>query len=165
MPPQPVLVCRRSYRSFVGLYLAAGLLAVAVWMVGLLNRIDVPVALTTVAGFVPPLAAWFFSWLACLSTEWRIFEDSIETDTGLIARRIGNVQVFRIRDLALRQSILNRLLGVGDVLVTSTDQSTPYLAIRGVKDPRAVYDTLRELVARSAAARRTMIVEEEPPPR
>jgi uncharacterized membrane protein YdbT with pleckstrin-like domain len=163
--PEPVVVCRRAYRSFLGFYLAAGLLAVAIWAVGLQERVDVPLPFTVVGGFVPPLAAWLFSWLAVLSTEWRIFEDSIETDTGLIARRIGNVQIFRIRDLALRQSILNRLLGVGDVLVTSTDQSTPHLAIRGVRDPRAVYDTLRELVSRSAAARRTMIVEEEPPGR
>jgi uncharacterized membrane protein YdbT with pleckstrin-like domain len=162
---EAVLVCRRSYRSFAGLYLAAALLAVAVWAVGLQARVDVPVPLTLVAGLVPPLAAWLFSWLACLSTEWRIFEDSIETDTGLIARSIGNVQIFRIRDLALRQSILNRLLGVGDVLVTSTDQSSPFLVIRGVDDPRAVYDMLRDLVGRSAAARRTMIVEEEPPSR
>ena len=162
---EPVLVCRRSYRSFAGLYLAAALLAVAVWAVGLQARVDVPVPLTIVAGLVPPLAAWLFTWLACLSTEWRIFEDSIETDSGLIARSIGNVQLFRIRDLSLRQSILNRLLGVGDVLVTSTDQSSPFLVIRGVDNPRGVYDMLRDLVGRSAAARRTMIVEEEPPAR
>lgn len=162
---EPVLVCRRSYRSFAGLYLAAALLAVAVWAVGLQAQVDVPVALTLVAGLVPPLAAGLFSWLARLSTEWRLFEESIETDAGLIARSIGNVQLFRVRDLALRQSVLNRLLGVGDVLVTSTDQSTPHLVIRGVADPRAVYETMRELVGRSQAARRTMIVEEDRPER
>jgi hypothetical protein len=68
-----------------------------------------------------------------------------------------------VRDLRLRQSVLGRLLGVGDISVTSTDQSSPHLTIRGADEPRALYETLREGVARSQATRRTMIVEEERP--
>lgn len=47
--------------------------------------------------------------------------------------------------------------------MTSTDQSTPHLALRGIEGPREVYDTLRMLVAKSQATRRTMIVEEDRP--
>ena len=162
---EPVLVRRRSYRSFAGVYLAAVVLMAAIWWVGFQAQVDVPWPLTVAAGLTPTVLACLGSWLAVLSTEYRVFEESIEMDTGLVARSIGNVQLFRVRDLALRQSVLNRILGVGDVLVTSTDQSSPHLVLRGVAGPREVYDTLRELVARSQATRRTMIVEEEPPPR
>ena len=99
-----------------------------------------------------------------LGAEDRLNQDSLEIETGLVSRNIDNLQLFRIRDLRLRQSLLGRLLGVGDVEVTSTDQSTPHLVIRGVAAPRALYDALREGVAASQATRRTMIVEEEPPP-
>ena len=96
-----------------------------------------------------------------LNTEYRLFQDSIEVESGLVSRRIENIQLFRVRDLGLAQSMLNRLAGVGDVIVTSTDQSAPHYRLRGVEDPRALYDQLRELVSRSQAARRTMIVEQE----
>ena len=74
-------------------------------------------------------------------------------------QRIENLQVFRVRDVALRQGILDRILNVGDVLVTSTDVSTPVLVVRGIDDPRSFYASLRELVAASQAEKRTMIVE------
>jgi len=82
-------------------------------------------------------------------------------ESGVISRRIENIQLFRVRDLGLAQSVVNRLAGVGDIIVTSTDQSAPHYRLRGVQDPREVYDRLRELVAKSQATRRTMIVEQE----
>jgi len=57
--------------------------------------------------------------------------------------------------------MLNRIAGVGDVIVTSTDQSAPHYRLRGIEGPRQVYDQLRELVAKSQATRRTMILEQE----
>ena len=102
-----------------------------------------------------------YSWLVRLSTEYRLFQESLEVESGIISRRIENIQLFRVRDLGLAQSILNRLAGVGDVIVTSTDQSAPRYRVRGVESPREFYDRLRELVAKSQATRRTMIVEQE----
>jgi uncharacterized membrane protein YdbT with pleckstrin-like domain len=91
-----------------------------------------------------------------------VFDDSLEVESGLLARRIDNLQLFRVRDLGLRQSLFGRILGVGDVSITSTDRSSPHLRLRGVADPREVYQTLRDLVARSQATRRTVIMEEDP---
>lgn len=160
---EPLLRRRRSYRSFAGLYLLAVLLGAAVVAGGLV--LAPPGPLAVLAGALPPLAAWGWSWLVRIGEEYRVFEESVEVEAGILTRRIGNVQLFRVRDLGLHQSVLGRLLGVGDVLVASTDQSTPRLVIRGVEDPRTVYETLRELVARSQATRRTMIVEDDLPGR
>jgi uncharacterized membrane protein YdbT with pleckstrin-like domain len=115
-------------------------------------------------GLLPLVLGIAYSWLVRLGAEYRLYQDSLEVETGIIARSIDNLQLFRIRDLRLKQSVLGRLFGVGDISVTSTDQSTPHLTIRGVDGPRALYDTLRELVARSQATRRTMIVEGDEPP-
>ena len=160
MPTTPLVRrARISLKSFAGLFLILGALAVAIWGAGFTFDTGLPPLLIAAAGLVPLAIGFVYSWFIRLGAEYRLYEDSLEVETGIIARNIDNLQLFRVRDLRLRQSVLGRLFGVGDISVTSTDQSTPHLTIRGVDAPRELYDTLRDGVARSQATRRTMIVE------
>ena len=161
----PILRRRRSYRSFLGLYILAGIAAAAIWIGGFQYfSADLQPAIIVAAGLVPLIIAWAWAALARAGGEYRVHSESIEVESGIVSRRIDNLQLFRVRDLNLNQSLFGRLVGVGDVTVTSTDKSTPHLVLEGIDDPRAVYEKLRELVAASQVTRRTMIVEEEPPP-
>jgi uncharacterized membrane protein YdbT with pleckstrin-like domain len=160
---EPVLRTRPSLKAFAGLYLVLGLVCVAVWWAGATFDTGLSPLVIAVVGPVPLLLGIAYSWLVKLGAEYRLHQESLEVETGLVARSVDNLQLFRVRDLRLRQSLLGRIFGVGDIQVTSTDQTTPHLVVRGVAEPRALYDTLRDGVARSQATRRTMIVEEEPP--
>lgn len=164
MPPSDLVTrARISLKSFAGLYLLLGVVCVAIWWAGWAFDTGLHPLVIAGAGLVPLALGIAYSWIVRLGAEYRLYQDSLEAETGIIARSIDNLQLFRVRDLRLKQSVLGRLLGYGDISVTSTDQSTPHLTIRGVDAPRALYDTLREGVARSQATRRTMIVEAEPP--
>ena len=164
MPPaDPLVRTRPSLRSFAGLYVVLGAVCVGIWWLGANFDTGRHPLVIAVAGPIPLLIGIAYSWLVRLNAEYRLYPDSLEIETGLVSRNIDNLQLFRVRDLRLRQSLIGRLLGVGDLNVTSTDQSTPHLTIRGVAAPRALYDAIREGVAGSQATRRTMIVEEEPP--
>ena len=158
----PVLIRRTSLRSFAGLYVGLVLLASVVTIVGVKAEIARPAVVVTVA-LAPLVIGVLWALLVRWSSEYRLYEDGLEVESGILARRIENLQLFRVRDLGLAQSLMARLLGVGNVMVTSTDQSSPRLVLRGVDDPRAVYDALRSRVSRSQATRRTMILEEERP--
>jgi uncharacterized membrane protein YdbT with pleckstrin-like domain len=158
-----VLSARMSLKTFAGLYLILGVVCIAIWWAGAALDTGLAPIVVAVGGPVPLALGILSTWLVRLGTSYRLYQDSLEVETGLMSRTIENLQLFRVRDLRLRQSVLGRLLGVGDIGVTSTDQSTPHLTIRGVDQPRALYETLRAGVARSQATRRTMILEEEPP--
>ena len=158
----PLLQRRTSLKSFTGLYVGLVLLGAAVWVAAFsVERLAAHRPLVLLIGLVPLAAGLAYTALLRLNTEYRLFPDLLEVESGLVSRRIENIQLFRVRDLGLEQSLLNRLAGVGDVTVTSTDQSAPHFRLRGVDDPRALYQQLRDLVSRSQAARRTMIVEQE----
>jgi len=152
---------RISARNFVGLYVILAVFCIAVWCVGYFVRGSMPWWISMLVGIAPLLAGFLHTWLVQISTEYRIFEDSLEIESGIVSRRIENIQLFRVRDLGFQQSIMGRLLNVGNIAVSSTDQSTPHLVLRGIDQPRELYETLRSLVAKSSAARRTMIVEDE----
>ena len=160
---EPLFRVRPSLRSFAGMYLVLGAVCVAIWGAGIRFETGLSPLAIAVAGPIPLLIGIGYSWLVRLGSEYRLYDDSLEIDTGLVSRHVDNLQLFRVRDLSLHQSVMSRILGVGDINVASTDQTTPHLTIRGVADPRGLYDALREGVARSQATRRTMIVEEEPP--
>jgi uncharacterized membrane protein YdbT with pleckstrin-like domain len=151
-------------RAFAGLYVVLALIALAIWSAGRVARPDVSPALVVLAGLLPLALGVLWTWLVRISREYRLYRDSLEVEAGILARSIENLQLFRVRDLSLSQSVLARLLGVGDIAVTSTDRSTARLLIRGVADPRGLYETLRDLVADSQATRRTLIVEDDGPP-
>lgn len=157
----PVLTTRPAMRSFTGRFALLGAIALAIWGVGYVAALPIPGAVIAIVGLLPLLIGVAWAWLVCLGHQYRIFEDSVEVQSGVLSRSIDNLQLFRVRDLGLSQGIAGRLLGFGDVVITSTDQSSPHVALRGVSDPRPVYDTLRGLVSRSQATRRTMIVEQD----
>ena len=156
----PLLTTRPALRSFTGRFVLLAVLAVAIWAVGYVAVLPVPGVLIALAGLVPLLIGAIWAWLFRLGNEYRVFEDSVEMQSGVVSRNIDNLQLFRVRDLGLSQGIAGRILGFGDVTITSTDQSAPHVTLRGIGDARRVYETLRGLVARSQATRRTMIVEE-----
>lgn len=158
---RPVIRRRTALRAYAGLYLLLVLVALAVWGVGYAAQPDLSPALIALAGLVPLAIGIVWTWLVRISTEYRVYQDSLEVESGILSRSIDNLQLFRVRDLGLSQSILARILGVGDVTVTSTDRSNPHLRLRRVADPRGLYETLRDLVGESQATRRTMIVEDD----
>src|SRR5262249_4158329 len=133
-PPMPptdqVLQTRLSLRSFAPLYVGLGLLCAVIWWMGWAFDTGLPPVVIAAAGLVPLIVGIIYSWLVRIGTEYRVHQESLEVESGLVARSIDNLQLFRVRDLRLRQSLLGRILGVGDVTVTSTDQTTPHLTIR-----------------------------------
>ena len=159
-----IVKLRLSFKAFVGLYLILVLAAVLIWWLGFtVGRDRIGSGIVVFLGLLPIVVGFLYTWLIRISTEHRVFHDSLEVESGIVSRRIENIQLFRVRDIGLKQGILARILNFGDITVASTDQSNPHFTLRGIDDPRALYDTLRELVAKSQAARRTMIVEEEVP--
>lgn len=160
-PGELLLTRRVSSRSFAVAHLAAIALGAALLWASV--RWESYRLALAIASLVPIAVSLGRAGLARMSAEYRVYTDSLEVERGILSRRIENIQLFRVRDLGLSQSLLGRLLGYGDVVVTSTDQSAPRFSLCGVDQPRALYERLRELVARSQAIRRTMIVEEEEP--
>lgn len=153
---QPILARRISDRAFIGHY-AAGisgglLLATACFLLGF--------GLFAPLGFLPIGWVFFQARLAKLGTEYRLFPDRIEVESGIVSRRIENVELFRVRDVSLRQGLFGQLGNFGDIHVHSTDATTPDVRVRAIDAPKEFYQSLRQLVSDSRAQHRTMIVEE-----
>lgn len=152
---EPILERRISNRAFTGQYLLA-------WVAG--GALGTGLALIMPPLFLlcllPPAGVFVYARLAQAGSRYRLFPDRMEVESGIISRKIENVELFRVRDVGLRQGLLGRMANYGDIYLHSTDSSTPDLHLRSVDAPKEVYEEIRALVSESRAQHRTMIVEQ-----
>jgi uncharacterized membrane protein YdbT with pleckstrin-like domain len=62
---------------------------------------------------------------------------------GLVSRKIEELELFRVRDIQVTQSVWQRILGFGRMTVFSTDASAPKFEMLGVAKPLRVKDAIR----------------------
>jgi uncharacterized membrane protein YdbT with pleckstrin-like domain len=108
-------------------------------------------ALKWIAGWVllPLLVGLFLLasvWIQTRSTRWKVTSRRIETETGFLSKKVDTLELWRIRDVEFRQSLMDRLFGVSSLFVTAQDSASPAIQIRGAPGHRAVYDRLMSAV-------------------
>ncbi|HLL87820.1 MAG TPA: PH domain-containing protein [Tepidisphaeraceae bacterium] len=101
-----------------------------VWLIGL------PAALVIV--LVPVLIA--------KKLRYRITNYRIDYEHGLLSKTIETLELWHVEDIKFHQSVLDRLLHVGTVTVLSHDDTTPKLTLRGLPDPRGIFDSLKQRI-------------------
>jgi membrane protein YdbS with pleckstrin-like domain len=108
-----------------------------------------PRLLTTIRGFVLVLvvvvvaARLVEALVQVKTTRWRLTNQRLVIETGVLSRSLDNVDVRTVDDTKYRQSIAGRLLGFGTVVVISKDRTNPVLTLPGVTEPRKVQELIR----------------------
>ena len=92
-------------------------------------------------------------------THYEISPDRIEYGEGILDRRVDNLDMFRVVDIKLRRNILDCMVGVGTVILTTSDKSHPEFEFEKIKNSRELYDTIKK--ASLSADRRTNVVHVE----
>ncbi len=77
------------------------------------------------------------------SLMYRLSTQRLFVYRGLIARRIEELELFRVRDIDVLQNFWERIFHYGRMTVYSTDATTPKFEIVGLSDPIKVKDTIR----------------------
>jgi len=90
------------------------------------------------------------------SFAYRITSDRIEFEEGVFSKRLDNVDLFRITDLQLNQSLLDRILTIGTIELVTTDANQSTCVIFKIKNPRPVFEILKK-TSLSADRRRGVV--------
>lgn len=90
---------------------------------------------------------------------YRMSEDRLFFETGLLNTRGEEILLYRIRDISVTISFWQRLAGVGTVTVESSDKSAPSLAMRNIKHPKEVKELIHKQVEKAKIAYRMRYTE------
>jgi uncharacterized membrane protein YdbT with pleckstrin-like domain len=77
--------------------------------------------------------------------QYELTSERLKITTGVFNRKTDNLELYRITDLTMSQSFLQRLVGIGNIQMVTTDRTTPTLDIRGIHDHTVIADKIREL--------------------
>lgn len=77
---------------------------------------------------------------------YKITRKLIEREQGLLTKRIDALDLARVKDVELKQSLMERMLNIGTIEVFSSDKTDPVMFIEAIPNPRPVYEKLRDAV-------------------
>lgn len=82
---------------------------------------------------------WTFTKYTCTSEKFIL-------ESGIFSTKEEEIRLYRIMDLTLERSFLQRIFGLGTIVCDTVDRSTPKLYIQNVKNARNVKEMLSEAV-------------------
>ena len=108
-----------------------------------LSTQPVLVIVTLVLGTLS-VAMVLYGFVMWLSTRYQITSDRIEYERGILSKTVLNVELWRVRDIFYRRSIIQFFLGLGVIDILATDDTIPRLKIGPIRGARGIYDEVKQ---------------------
>ena len=77
---------------------------------------------------------------------YRISNYRIDYEKGLLGKKIETLELWHVDDIEFQQSFFDRIMGVGQITVFSNDKTTPRLELKGLPNPRPLFESLKQRV-------------------
>jgi len=98
------------------------------------------------AMFFLPVIWAAYSWMKVKNHKYKITSERFMESTGVLSRTTNELELFRVKDMTLTEPFALRMLGCGNIVMDTSDKSTPIVVLESVKDPREVIEIIRKNV-------------------
>ncbi len=140
-----------SWRAYVGHYilgvLGATVMPVLMWKIA--GGLDAKTSTKVIMLLTPlSIAAIYFAGLYFYrkSIRFRVTTTNIETERGILSKKIDVLELWRCRDVRYRQTIIDRVLGIAHIEIYTADVTTPQLEITGLPASRQLFEQVRDSI-------------------
>ena len=99
---------------------------------------------------------WLFFALPFTFTKYTVKEDVITINAGLFKTTENDCYMYKVQDVELEVSFLERLNGVGTIKCYTGDTTNPILYIQHVKNAKAIKNFILEVSEKARIKRRTL---------
>ncbi|USU03408.1 PH domain-containing protein [Sphingomonadaceae bacterium OTU29MARTA1] len=109
--------------------------------------------LSCVIGIGLVIIAW--RWLQNMASAYEITDQRLIVRRGLIMKSIDEIELYRVKDVRVRFSLINQLADIGTITITSSDRTTgnQEFVLRDVPAARERREGIRKLVDRARQRR------------
>jgi membrane protein YdbS with pleckstrin-like domain len=141
-----------SRKAYLARYLAAAALGALALAAGAAAALNAPapwaVAVAIGAGLLAMGALVIAAWteLHRRSTRYRISTRRIDVESGILTTRIDTLELWRVRDLEFSQSLAEKILSIGRIVIFTHEEKTTQLVLLGLYDSRKLFEELKSAV-------------------
>lgn len=89
-------------------------------------------------------------------TKYSLSKDRLFTDRGFLSSTEEQLQLYMVRDISLKRSFMQRIMGLGTIELATGDKSSPTLLIENIPSPEEVKEKIYELVLEAKKERQVM---------
>jgi membrane protein YdbS with pleckstrin-like domain len=107
------------------------------------NTITWVIVALLVIAMVPPVVALFSAIARLKNTHYKVTNQRILVERGVLSKSLEEIDMRSVDDTEFRQSFLERIFGIGEVWIVSTDKVAPKVVLHGIRDPRNTRELIR----------------------
>jgi uncharacterized membrane protein YdbT with pleckstrin-like domain len=109
------------------------------------HRPEIKLAVTALLGLVVAVRVAKLAWRVALlrSHHYRVSNQRIVIESGVLSKRIDEVDMRAVEDIEFRQRFLQRLLGIGEIAIVAADKEMGRFRLLGVENPREIRELIR----------------------
>ncbi len=90
-----------------------------------------------------------FMWFPWSFTRYKLSENRLFIEVGLISTHYDETQLYRIRDIKLVRNLKHKIFGTGNIQLITTEQTQPTILLKNVKLSYDVKEMISKLVEES----------------
>ena len=82
-------------------------------------------------------------------TVYEVTDQRIKLKTGILNQEIDECELYRVRDYKVVKPFIQRIFGLGNIELVTSDRSNSSINLNGIKDPENLYNLIRDNVEKN----------------
>lgn len=93
-----------------------------------------------------PASVALHAWLWLRSREYELTSERFLITHGIFSRQTDTMELYRVKDFTVIQPFFLRLFSLGNLVLQTSDRTTPTFVIEAISDPKGFSDLVRKHV-------------------
>lgn len=95
---------------------------------------------------VIPIFVILWKWLVLKNTHYELTSERLRTRSGVLNKKLDELELYRVRDFRLEQPLFLRLFGLSNIVLQTSDRTNPVITLAGVRAGEQVREYIRTYV-------------------
>jgi membrane protein YdbS with pleckstrin-like domain len=108
--------------------------------------------------FVPGVVMTVWAWAHTRAKQFTLSSERIRCRQGIFTRKIEEIELYRVKDIEITQTLAQRMVRLGTVVLVTDDATCPRFSMASIPHYEMVRDRVRALVEKRRVERRFEVI-------
>ena len=100
----------------------------------------------TVVGAIVGIPYIIWTYLVIKNKKYELTQERLILKSGVLNKKIEELELFRVRDYSIEKPFIYNIFGLGNIILTSSDKTNPYIKLEALKDIENLKNKIRNAV-------------------